>query len=81
MIVRFHKFRSNQAKDHRITEWLGLEGALKPTQFQPPAVGRAAPQQLRLPRAPSNLALSASKDVAPTASLGSCATASLPSES
>jgi len=27
------------------------------TWFQPPAVGRAAPHQLRLPRAPSNLAL------------------------
>jgi len=28
-------------------------------------VGRAAPHQLRLPRAPSNLALSASRDGAP----------------
>ena len=30
-----------------------------------PAMGRAAPHQLRLPRAPSNLALSASRDGAP----------------
>jgi len=30
-----------------------------------PAVERAAPHQLRLPRAPSNLALSASRDGAP----------------
>ena len=30
-----------------------------------PAVGRAAPHQLRLLRAPSNLALSASRDGAP----------------
>ena len=30
-----------------------------------PATGRAAPHQLRLPRAPSNLALSASRDGAP----------------
>jgi len=43
--------------NHHIAEWLGLEGPLKPPHFQPPAVGRAAPRQLRLPRAPSNLAL------------------------
>jgi len=30
-----------------------------------PAIGRAAPPQLRLPRAPSNLAVSASRDGAP----------------
>ena len=36
-----------------------------------PATGRAAPSQLRLPGAPSNLALSTSRDGAPTASLGS----------
>ena len=30
-----------------------------------PTMGRAAPHQLRLPRAPSNLALSASRDGAP----------------
>ena len=60
-------------------EWLKLEGNLEIIQLQPPAMG-AAPHQLRLPRAPSNLALSASRDGAPTASLGSCASASLPSE-
>jgi len=43
-------------------------------------MGRAATQQLRLPRAPSNLALSSSRDGAPTASLGSCARASPSSE-
>ena len=43
-----------------------------------PAVGRAALHQLRLPMAPSNLASSASRNGAPTASLGSCATASPP---
>ena len=59
---------------------LWLEGTLKPTQPQPPAMGRAATQQLRLPRAPSSLALNASRDGAPTASLGSCARASPPSE-
>ena len=31
----------------------------------PPAMGRAAPPQLRLPRVPSNLAMSASRDGAP----------------
>ena len=64
---------------HRVIEWLGLKETLKPTQPQPPAVGSAT-QQLRLPRAPSNPALSASRDGAPTASLSSCASASLPSE-
>ena len=51
-------------------EWLGLKGTLKTIQFQHPAVCRAVPHQLRLPRASSNLALSASRDGAPTASLG-----------
>ena len=48
-------------------EWLGLEGTLKTIQFQPPAMGRIATHQIRLPRAPSSLALSTSKDGAPTA--------------
>ena len=64
----------------RIIEWLGLEGTSKIIQSQPSAMGRAATQQLRLPRAPSNLALSASKDGASTASVGSCARASPPSQ-
>ena len=38
--------------------WKGPPSPPTPT----PAMGRAAPQQLRLPRAPSNLALSASRD-------------------
>ena len=38
----------------RITEWLGLEGTLKLTPFQPPVTSRDPTQQLRLPRAPSN---------------------------
>ena len=63
--------------DHR-RETFRLEGTLKPAQLQPPAMGRAAPQQLGLPRVPSNLALSASRDGTPTASLGSCARASQP---
>jgi len=48
---------------------VGLEGTLKPTQSQLPAMGSAT-YQLRLPRAPSNLAFSTSRDGAPTASLG-----------
>ena len=63
-------------RDHRIIEWLvGRE-----LKALPPAMGRAASHQLRLPRAPSNLALSTSMDGASTASLGSCASASEPSE-
>jgi len=55
---------------HRIIEssyyrmaWAGRD--LKVHPVPTPAVGRAAPHQLRLPRAPSNLALSASRDGAP----------------
>ena len=39
-------------------------------QFQPPAVGRVANRQTRLPRATSSLALNASRDGASTAYLG-----------
>ena len=50
-----------------VIEWLSLERSLQPTQPQPPAEGRDASQQLRPPRAPSSLALSACRDGAPTA--------------
>ena len=42
---------------HRIIEWPRLERILKIIESQAAAVGRAATPQLRLPRAPSNLAL------------------------
>jgi len=45
-----------------IIEWLGLEGTSKIIQFQPPAMGSIANHQIWLLRAPSNLALSASRD-------------------
>ena len=51
-------------------KWLRLEGTLKIIESQPPAMGRAAPHQLRLHRTPSNLALNASRDEALTAYLG-----------
>jgi len=44
------------------------------------AKGKDNTYQLRLPRAKSSLALNTSRDGAPTASLGSCASASPPSE-
>ena len=58
--------------------WVGRN--LKAHPYLPSAVGRAATQQLRLPRAPSSLALNASRDGAPTAPLAACASASLLSE-
>ena len=58
--------------------WVGR--ALKAHPAPTRAVCRAASHQLKLPRAPSNLVFSASRDGAPTASLGSCASVSLPSE-
>jgi len=39
-------------------------------EFQHPAVGMAAPDQTRLPRAPANLVLNISRDGTSTASLG-----------
>ena len=50
---------SQLSMNHTITGLFGLKGTLKPTQCQPPAMGRAAIHQIRLPRAPSNLAFSA----------------------
>jgi len=32
-----------------IIEWIGLEGTSKPIQFQSPAMGRAATQEITLP--------------------------------
>jgi len=57
--------------------WVGK--FLKPTQFQPPAMGRAAAHQLKLSRAPSNLALRASRDGAPQLNWVPCSCASPPS--
>jgi len=48
---------------HRITEWLRWD--YKAHSAPTPAMGTAAPHQLRLPRAPSKLALSISRDGAP----------------
>ena len=47
--------------NHRIIEWLRLEGTLKFIQFQP-LPWQGCPHQLRLPRAPSNPALSTFRD-------------------
>lgn len=58
--------------------WAG--GDLEGHHFHPRAVGRVPTQQLSLPRAPSNPALSVSMDGAPIASLCSSARASRPSE-
>jgi len=61
----FETYKLSQTMNHRMREWFGLGGTLKPMQCQPPAVGRAATHRIRLPRAASNLALSASRDGAP----------------
>jgi len=57
-----------ESEDTNTTEH-GLEGSLKPSQFQPPHLGWVPPHQLRLCRAPS-VALGTCRDGAPTA-LGS----------
>ena len=53
--------QAQKAGRHSITERFGLEGTSKPSQPQSRAVGRAATHRVRLPRVPSNLALSASR--------------------
>ena len=55
---------------------LGCNGPQRALSSNPTAMGRAACHHIRLPRAPSNLALNASRDGAPTTSPGSCASAS-----
>ena len=42
---------------HRIIEWLRLKGTLKIIELQPPCNGQVATHEIRLPRAPSSLAL------------------------
>ena len=51
-------------------ECFWLEGTLKPTQFQLPAAGGVASYWVRLLRAPSNLALNASRSEVSTGSPG-----------
>jgi len=52
-----NKTWSSISVSRRIIEWFRLEGITKPTQFEPPALGRAATHQIRLPSAPANLDL------------------------
>jgi len=58
--------------------WFGRD--LKAPPIPTPCHGQGCLHQLRLPRAPSNLALNIARDGAPRASLSSNASASLPPE-
>ena len=58
--------------------WVGKDLKVRPVPT--PCCGLAAPHEIRLPRAPSNPALRASSNGISTASPGSSANASLPSE-
>lgn len=51
-----------QRGDHRITECFALEGILKVTQSQCPAVSRVTTHQIGQLRALSNLSLNTSRD-------------------
>ena len=64
----------------KIIEWLRLEEILMIIESQLRAMVRAATPQVRLHRAPSTLALSASRDEKSTTPPGSCARATLLSE-
>ena len=48
-------------RSHSISEWFELEGTLKIIQFQLHAISRAPTHYIRLPRAPSNVALNESR--------------------
>lgn len=54
--------------DHRITEWFGLEGTLKTTQFKPPRHGQRQLPLHQVSAAPSSPAMSSSREGTPTAS-------------
>jgi len=60
-----------ESQKHRIIQ---LDGTLKP-----PAMGRAATHQIRLPRTSSSLALNTSRDGAPQLLWATCSRASPPS--
>jgi len=58
--------------------WAGRDLKVHPAPY--PCPGQGCPHQLRLPRAPSNLALSPSRDEAPQLLWTACASAPLPSK-
>ena len=62
--------KEKESLNHRVIEWLEMEGTLKIIPFQPPAIGRDTSLQTMLLTAPSSLALSVSREGASTASLG-----------
>jgi len=53
-------FRREVLEGHHRMVWVGRDRKAIPAPT--PAMSRASPHQFRLPRAPSNLALSASRD-------------------
>jgi len=69
-VLLYHPQDLAESKNHKIMEWFRLERISKIIQFQPPDTGRADTHQIRLPRAPSSLALSASRGGIFTCSLG-----------
>ena len=56
--------------DHGLTDWFGWEGTFRGHPVQPPAMGRDISNQMRVLRAPSNLAWNGSRDGASPTSLG-----------
>ena len=50
------------SQECRITEWLGVGGSLKPTQFPTLCHGLVAPHKTRLPSGSSNLALNTTRN-------------------
>ena len=67
------------AGNHRIAEWFGLEGASKPTQPNP-CRGQGCPPPAQAAQGPIQPGLERLQGWGTTASLGSCASASLPSD-
>ena len=62
--------RKAPGRPHQITAWFGWEGTFPGHPVQPPAMGRDISNQIRVLRAPSNLAWNGSSNGASPTSLG-----------
>ena len=72
LLIFYDETEASVNNNHRFieSEWFGVEKTLRIIQFQPPAMVRAATHQIRLPRAPPNLACNISRDHTSSDSLG-----------
>lgn len=60
--LHFFFMSKSYISQNHIMGWVGLEGTLKTTQFQPCTMGRIVTHWIRVPMAPSYLATDVSRD-------------------